>query len=149
MTHEGYMAGLRRKIGNDLVIAPGVAAVIHDRAGRLLLQEKTSGEGWSLPAGGIEIGETPQAAIIREALEETGWDVAIDGIIGVFGGRKFRHTYPSGDKVEYLVVMFRCSIIGGDGRPTDAETRAVRYFARDEMPPLALPYPIEALFSSR
>jgi 8-oxo-dGTP pyrophosphatase MutT (NUDIX family) len=148
MTAESYMAGLRRKIGNDLVIAPGVAAIIHDSAGRLLLQEKASGEGWSLPAGAIELGETPQTAVIREVLEETGWDVVVDGIIGVFGGNKFRYTYPSGDQVEYVIVMFKCSIVGGDGRPTDAETRSLRYFARNEMPSLALPYPEDALFPS-
>ena len=149
MTDESYMAALRRKIGNDLVMSPGVAAIIHDDQGRLLLQEKSSGEGWSLPAGGIELGETPQAAVIREVHEETGWDVSVDGIVGVFGGRAFRYTYPSGDQVEYIIVMFSCSIIGGDGRPTDAETRTLRYFARHEMPPLALPYPLGALFDGR
>jgi 8-oxo-dGTP pyrophosphatase MutT (NUDIX family) len=34
----------------------------------LLLQEKASGERWSLPAGAIEPGETPEQAIVREVL---------------------------------------------------------------------------------
>ncbi|MHC2454582.1 8-oxo-dGTP pyrophosphatase MutT (NUDIX family) [Rhizobium leguminosarum] len=67
-----YLMELRGLIGNRLLLLPSVAAVIHDHAGNLLLQEKASGEGWSLPAGAIEPGETPQEAIIREVMEETG-----------------------------------------------------------------------------
>jgi 8-oxo-dGTP pyrophosphatase MutT (NUDIX family) len=146
MSGESYMGTLRRKVGSDLILNPSVAAVIRDDAGRLLLQEKSSGEAWSLPAGGIEPGETPQEAIIREVREETGWDVRVEQILGVFGGTAFRYTYPSGDRVEYVVTLFRCAIIGGDGVPTDSETRSMRYFSREDMPPLALPYPMDALF---
>jgi 8-oxo-dGTP pyrophosphatase MutT (NUDIX family) len=146
MTDDSYLRTLRRKVGSDLVISPSVAAVIHDGTGRLLLQEKASGEAWSLPAGGIELGETPQEAIVREVREETGYDVAIEDILGVFGGKAFRYTYPNGDKVEYIVVLFRCRIVGGDGVALDAETRSTRYFSRQEMPALALPYPMDTLF---
>ena len=54
--NESYVRQLRKKVGNDLILSPSVAAVIHDHEGRLLLQEKSSGEAWSLPAGGIELG---------------------------------------------------------------------------------------------
>ncbi|WP_429360414.1 NUDIX domain-containing protein [Paraburkholderia sp. GAS32] len=43
-----------------------VAALIHNHEGKPLLQEKSSGETWSLPAGGNEIGESPQEATIRQ-----------------------------------------------------------------------------------
>lgn len=148
MNGESYLHTLRRKIGNDLVLSASVAAVIRDDAGRLLLQEKSSGEGWSLPAGGIELGETPQQAVAREVLEETGYEVSVDEILGVFGGRAFRYTYPSGDKVEYVITLFRCRIVGGNGVPRDSETRSTRYFTQADMPALALPYPMTALFDS-
>ncbi|AGS20299.1 NUDIX domain-containing protein [Rhizobium etli] len=60
-----HIMELRGLIGNRLLLVPSVAAVIHDDEGNLLLQEKAS-EGWSLPAGAIEPGETPQEAVIRE-----------------------------------------------------------------------------------
>lgn len=85
-----YLMELRGLIGNRLFLFPSVAAVIHDRAGNLLLQEKTSGEGWRLPAGAIEPGETPQGAIIREVMEETGLAIVPTTVLGVFGGRDFR-----------------------------------------------------------
>ncbi|MBW9054420.1 NUDIX domain-containing protein [Rhizobium mesosinicum] len=102
---------LRGLIGNRLLLLPSVAAVIHDHAGNLLLQEKASEEGWSLPAGAIEPGETPQEAVVREVAEETGLVVSADKIVGVFGGRDFRYTYPNGHSVEYLVTLFKCQVL--------------------------------------
>ncbi|MGI4984126.1 MAG: NUDIX domain-containing protein [Janthinobacterium lividum] len=141
-----YMGWLRTRVGDERILSPSVGAVIHDDAGRLLLQEKSSGEAWSLPAGGIELGESPQEAIAREVMEETGYAISIHAILGVFGGQAFRYTYPSGDRVEYVVTLFQCRITGGAGVPSDDETKSTRYFAREDMPGLALPYPIDDLF---
>jgi len=141
-----YIRQLRSRVGHDLLLLPGVAAVVRDREGRLLLQEKSSGEGWSLPAGAIEPGETPEQAVRREVLEETRLVVVPTRLVGVFGGEGFRHVYPNGDEVEYTVVVYRCSVIGEMPGQPDPETKSLRYFAIDEMPHVALPYPTEALF---
>jgi len=141
-----YFRRLRSKVGHDLLLLPGVAAVVRDRGGRLLLHEQSSGEGWSLPAGAIEPGETPEQAIRREVLEETRLVVVPTRLVGVFGGEGFRYVYPNGDEVEYTVVVYRCSVIGEMPGEPDPETKSLRYFAIDEMPQVALPYPIEALF---
>lgn len=141
-----YPIELRRLIGNRLLLLPSVAAVIHDHAGRLLLQEKASGEGWSLPAGAIEPGETPQEAVIREVNEETGLVVSPSGILGVFGGREFRYIYPNGHQVEYVVTLFKCEVRERHGTWTDGETKSLRYFEKAGMPDLSLPYPMEMLF---
>jgi 8-oxo-dGTP pyrophosphatase MutT (NUDIX family) len=141
-----YFKRLRAKIGHDLLLIPGVAAVIRDASGRLLLQEKTSGEAWSLPAGAIEPGESPEQAMRREVLEETGLEVRLQRVIGVFGGEEFRYVYPNGDAVEYTVILYRCAIVREATVAPDAETKSLRYFSADEMPRLALPYPLEALF---
>ncbi len=141
-----YIRSLRAKVGSSLIMLPAVAAVISDAQGRLLLQEKAAGQGWSLPAGGIEPGETPQQAIAREVMEETGLEVVSSEVLAVFGGREFRHTYPNGDQVEYLVVLFKCQTSGEPGGYTDNETVSLKYTPFDEMPKLALPYPMELLF---
>jgi 8-oxo-dGTP pyrophosphatase MutT (NUDIX family) len=141
-----YVRRLRSKIGHDLLLLPSVAAVISDTEGRVLLQEKSSGEGWSLPAGAIEPGEGPEQAICREVREETGLLVKAQEIIGVFGGSGFRYIYPGGDEVEYTVILYRCVSIGTSLEKPDAETKSLRYFTADEMPSLALPYPRAALF---
>ena len=124
-TEMNYIQSLRSKIGHDLIMLPGVAAVISDADGRLLLQEKASGEGWSLPAGAIELGETPEQAIEREVFEETGLRVVRSEILAVFGGSEFRCTYPNGDQVEYLVVLFKCVTSGEPGGFTDPDRKSV------------------------
>jgi 8-oxo-dGTP pyrophosphatase MutT (NUDIX family) len=146
MAASTYIRDMRKKIGHDLLLIPCVAAVITDHEGRILLQEKSDGEAWSLPAGGIEPGESPEIAVIREVLEETGLHVTVQGILGVFGGADFRYEYPNMDKVEYTVILYRCKAIGESAYPKDAETVSLAYFTEQDMPPLALPYPKKILF---
>src|SRR5579864_4267295 len=43
------------------------------KAGRILMMRRTDGEGWAFPGGGIEEGETPADAALRECFEETGY----------------------------------------------------------------------------
>jgi len=144
-----YLRGLRAKIGHDLLLLSSVAAVIKDAEGGILLQEKSSGEGWSLPAGAIEPGESPADAICREVRGETGLLVEAREIIGVYGGSDFRYTYPNGDRVEYTVVLYSCVPIGMSAEPLDPETKSLRYFGENEMPKLALPYPSSAFFPAK
>jgi 8-oxo-dGTP pyrophosphatase MutT (NUDIX family) len=140
-----YYQELRRVYGKGLLIMPSIAAVIRDTTGRLLLIEKHDGN-WSLPAGAIEPGETPEQAVAREVKEETGMICTARRLLGLLGGSDYRYTYSNGDQVEYLVALYRCDAID-DEAPTDVqETRSVRYFAREEMPGLALPYDLDLLF---
>ena len=58
MGMSDFYRGLRERIGPDLLLIPGVAAVIRDDDGRFLVQQRHDGS-WSLPAGAVEPGETP------------------------------------------------------------------------------------------
>ena len=64
----------------------GVGAVVLDADGRVLLvkrgHEPLKGE-WSLPGGGVELGETLEAALAREVLEETGVTVDVGPVVEV------------------------------------------------------------------
>ncbi|MBL8323529.1 MAG: NUDIX domain-containing protein [Rubrivivax sp.] len=68
-----------------------VAAVI-EQEGRFLLVEEHTPEGLRLnnPAGHLEPGETPQAAVVREALEETGCEFVPEALLGVYMARFVR-----------------------------------------------------------
>lgn len=61
-----------------------VASVVHD-AGRFLMVEEHIGDKrlYNQPAGHLEPGESLLDAAVRETLEETGWDVALTGFLGV------------------------------------------------------------------
>ena len=140
-----YYSELRAAIGNSLLLMPGVAAVVHNERGELLLQEKADGT-WSLPAGAIEPGETAEEAVRRELREETQLEAERTHLLGAYSGPEFRHTYPNGDKVEYVVLLFRCSSCAQSENKRDSETVSLKYFSRSKFPGLELPYPVDALY---
>ncbi|NMP23131.1 NUDIX domain-containing protein [Sulfobacillus harzensis] len=146
MPMSPYYRHLREKIGTMPIFSPSVAAVIRNSKGEILFQRPIgSSEIWSLPAGAIEIGETPVMAVVREVYEETGLEVKPTRVLAVLGGDSFRFTYPDGNQVEYLVVVFQCAIVAGELRGQDGESAELGFFPYHKRPPLALPYP-DAIF---
>jgi 8-oxo-dGTP pyrophosphatase MutT (NUDIX family) len=137
-----YYASLRQRLGSELLLIPAVAAVVHDAAGRVLVQERRDGN-YSLPAGAIEPGERPEDAVIREVLEETGLNVEPVELLGVFGGSGYREQYCNGDTVEYTVCLFRCVAVSGTIGGLDGESTDLHYFAPHEVPMLRTEYPRE------
>ena len=53
----------------------GVRCIIHDGAGSVMLVRHTYVSGWHLPGGGVNVGETCEAALIREVAEESNMDL--------------------------------------------------------------------------
>ncbi len=129
-----YLRGLREKIGHDPVLNPGVAALVYDESGRVLLQRRSDDGSWSLPAGAVDPGESPAQAVIREVWEETGLRVVPVGLAGVFSGEGFLHVYPNGDQVDVFSVVFLCHAVGGALGGRDDETLELRYVAPSELP---------------
>ncbi|WP_053959379.1 NUDIX domain-containing protein [Sulfobacillus thermosulfidooxidans] len=142
MPMSPYYQQLRKKIGNDLIFNPAVAAVIHDKEGRVLCVKVKHG-AWGLPAGAIEMGETPAQAVIREVAEETGLLVEPITLLAVLGGEKFRWTYQDGNAVEYVIMVFRCQVKEGILRAVDGEVTAFEYRETESLNTLSLPYPLE------
>jgi ADP-ribose pyrophosphatase YjhB (NUDIX family) len=120
-------------------IRPSVSAVIV-RDGRLLLQQRADGGQWGLPGGSVEIGETVTAAIEREVREETGFEVAVERLIGVYSDPRFQVVrYPDGRVWHYVNLCFACDLRGGSPRPQPEETLALGWFAPDALPAELLP----------
>ncbi|HEX7243919.1 MAG TPA: NUDIX domain-containing protein [Longimicrobiaceae bacterium] len=138
-----HIQALRAAVGSGLLLLPGVAAVVRDPGGAVLMHRRSDDGRWSLPAGAVEPGESPAQAVVREVREETGLEVVPERVLGVFGGDGFRHVYPNGDEIEYTVVVFACRAVGGRLEAQDGEALELRYFAPEAMPPLALRYPPE------
>ena len=140
-----YLRDLRRAVGPRLLLLPGVAALVRDGEGRILLMRRADDGRWGLPAGAVDPGESPAEAVVREVREETGLVVRAARVAGVFGGARFRYRYGNGDEAEYTVVVFDCEVTGGDLAPRDGEALELCYFAPADVPALPLPYP-RALF---
>ncbi len=104
-----------------------VSAIIFDEA-RVLLSLRRDIDWWNLPGGGMEAGETVDDALRREVREETGLDVEIERLVGVY-------SKPQKNEV---VLAFRCRVAGGQLQETE-ETSENRYFAPGELPWNTLP----------
>ena len=140
---SAYLKHLRSQVGSQLVLMPGVAAVIRNEAGEVLFQLRADDGLWSLPSGSIDPGETPGAAVVREVREETGLHVEPISVAGVFGGAPFRVQYGNGDMVDYTTIVFECRVLGGTLGGLDDETAELRYIRAEDRPPLITHYPDE------
>lgn len=129
-----YIVTLRQKIGHELIMMPVAGAIIRNEAGELLLQQRTDDHQWTLPGGAIEPGEEPAEALIREVREETGLEVVPLRLTGVYGGKERVVSYPNGDRVALIAMIFECRVVGGRLQTDDDETLDLRYFALDALP---------------
>jgi 8-oxo-dGTP diphosphatase len=131
-----HILWIRQLVGKDPLIITGASASIFDDSGRLLLVRRVDDGQWTLPAGGMELGERIDQAIIREVREETGLEVEPERLSGVYSGPDSSHTYPHGDQIYIIAANFVCRITGGDPRADGHETADVRFFPLDALPPI-------------
>ena len=93
----------------------GAYAICRDEASRILLCRLADWVGasglWILPGGGIDFGESPGRAVLRELAEESGYDGEVVGLAGVFD-----HVYPELDEgrpLHSVEIIYRVRITGG------------------------------------
>lgn len=96
---------------------------------------RRSGDGsWGLPGGGVEPGETWVQATVRECLEETGWEVEVTSLLGIYSDPATQtHRYPDGRTVQFYGVVFLATATRLSGFP-DGEASAVDFFPLDDLP---------------
>jgi 8-oxo-dGTP pyrophosphatase MutT (NUDIX family) len=106
-----------------------VACVVADGDRFLMVEEEVNGRlAYNQPAGHLDDKESLISAAVRETLEETGWTVTLDHLIGVHQWRSTEH----GDGV--VRFSFGARAVSHDpGRPLDAGIRRTLWLTRDEI----------------
>ncbi len=114
------------------MVSLGAFAIIFNGQGEVLLSHRVDMDAWNLPGGGVEKGELPDTAVVREVKEETDLDVVVERLVGVY-------THTNKDE---LIFAFVCRVV--DGRPqlsNEADRHA--YFELHQIPANTIPTQVE------
>ncbi|MCM2390707.1 NUDIX hydrolase [Streptomyces albipurpureus] len=130
-----FILDIRATAGNQLLLLPGVTAVVFDDKGRVLLGKRADNGRWSTVAGIPEPGEEPADTAVREVYEETAVHCVPESVVLIQAAAE-PVVYPNGDRCQYLDITFRCRATGGVARVNDDESLEVGWFAADELPEL-------------
>jgi len=85
---------------------------------------RTDNDLYSIPGGQVEPGETLTQAAVREVKEETGIDVEVTGLIGIYSNPNHVIAYDDGEVRQEFSICFRARVVGGDAR-TSGESSEV------------------------
>lgn len=131
---DDYIRKVRKKFGHDALILNYAGCIIFDENNRLLLQKRADCEKWGFLGGMVEFGESVAEAAIREVKEESGLDVEITSLYGVYS--KYFAEFTNGDKAQPIVHIFKAKITGGELIDQNDETLELKFFDLSDVPPM-------------
>lgn len=118
-------------------VVPSVVAIVRNDEGRILLIHKTDNDLWALPGGGHEVGETLADTVVREVLEETGYQVKVTGLTGTYTNPAHVMAYEDGEVRQQFSIAFTATLVAGEAR-TSSESRRVEWVHPDDTVDLAM-----------
>lgn len=107
-------------------IVPAVTAVVENDNREVLMIQRTDNGLWALPGGAQDIGESVVEAIRREVIEETGIEIEVAGLSGIYSDPRHVIAYDDGEVRQEFSLCFRAKMTGGKLR-TSSESRQVRW----------------------
>ncbi|MGH9076312.1 MAG: NUDIX hydrolase [Acidimicrobiales bacterium] len=113
-------------------MVPAVTAVVVDQQQRLLLIHRVDNDRWALPGGGIELGESVSDAVVREVNEETGIEVEVSNIVGIFSDPDHVIAYDDGEVRQQFSLAFGARPVGGK-LTNSSESTEVRWIAPEDL----------------
>jgi ADP-ribose pyrophosphatase YjhB (NUDIX family) len=119
-------------------MVPSANVVVVDDAGQILLIRRTDNDNWALPGGAMDLGESLVDTARRETAEETGIEVEITGLIGIYTDPRHVILYTSNGEVrQEFSVVFTARPIAGEPTPSN-ESREVHWVSPDQLASLRM-----------
>jgi len=125
---------LRKIVGHRPLLQVGASVIVEDVQGRVLLQKRTDNHCWGYAGGSTELDERVEDAAARELLEETGLTAGKLELFGVFSGKELHYTYPNGDEVSNVDIVFICKDYSGTLVCQEEESEELRFFSAGHLP---------------
>ena len=116
------------------IITIGVGVVIENGKGEILLQRRKDNGKWAIIGGGMEIGESFEDTIRREAKEEAGIELGDLKPMAICNGQDRFITYPNGDIVYSSSIIFRTKTYYGNIVNDPKEVVEHKFFGKDNLP---------------
>lgn len=120
---------------NSLV--PAASAVALNEQDEVLLIRRSDNDLWSIPGGAMEIGESISQTAVREVREETGLEVEVIGLVGIYSDPRSVVAYDDGEVRQQFSICFECRVVGGSVE-TSEESIEVRFVRADMLSQLDL-----------
>jgi len=131
---SGYIMGLRKLVGHIPLLQCGASVIVENEKGEILLQQRTDNACWGYAGGSVELYEKVESAACRELEEETGLVAEELELLGVFSGDHLRYTYPNGDQVSTIDIVYVCRKYHGELKCQAGEVEKLAFFAHDALP---------------
>jgi ADP-ribose pyrophosphatase YjhB (NUDIX family) len=113
-------------------IVPAASAIVSNAEGKILLERRSDNARWGLPSGVMEIGERISETVVREVKEETGLDVRVDYIVGIYTNPHHVIAFSDGEVRQQFSLCFACTLLGGEIQ-VSSESLEVGFFSPEEI----------------
>lgn len=131
---SNYIMDLRAVVGHRPLLQVGASVIVVDSDNRILLQLRSDNHCWGYAGGSVELDEVVEEAAKRELFEETGLIAESLELFGVFSGKDTHYTYPNGDEVSNVDIVYVCKQYSGELKCQDGEVEKLKFFRIDEIP---------------
>ena len=129
-----YIMDMRKRVGHIPLMQCGASVIVENKKGEILLQKRTDNGCWGYAGGSVELYEVVEDAAKRELEEETGLIADTLELLGVFSGPQMAYTYPNGDQVSNVDIVFVCRNYHGTLKCQEDEVEHLAFFAHDQLP---------------
>ncbi|MFJ9365321.1 NUDIX hydrolase [Nocardia sp. NPDC101769] len=115
---------------NSIVVA--ATAFVLDSQNRVLLIQRSDNGRWAIPGGGQDFGEYLADTAVRETREETGIEIEVTGLVGIYSNPNHVMAYSDGEVRQQFSICFRAKPVGGQLH-TSPESPNVRWVSEAEL----------------
>jgi 8-oxo-dGTP pyrophosphatase MutT (NUDIX family) len=118
-------------------VVPSASAVVTNEYGQILLIKRRDNTLWALPGGGHEVGETIEQTAIREVKEETGLDVQVLSLSGIYTDPAHIVEFSDGEVRQQFSLCFVTEVVGGE-LAIDEESTDIAWTSTEDLADLEM-----------